>query len=79
MNRQNKDLIRTPITDASQIKCGMLVVFRCGFNPDSGKHILTRGFIRSIHQGVATIPAGSGGTFRVPVSTDYIRYELSTQ
>ena len=77
MNRTSKDLTKTRLTDVGQIKCGMLVAFVVGINPDNGKRILSRGFIRQIHNGYATIPAGSGGTYRVKIDTDLIRYELT--
>ncbi len=76
LNRKTPDLLRKPITSADQIKVGMLVVFRCGFNPEASKYILTQGFIRSISHGRARIPAGSKGTFEVPVSPEFIRFEL---
>jgi hypothetical protein len=77
MNRTDKDLTKTRFTSADEIKCGMLVAFVIGVNPDNGRNILTRGFIRSMHGGVATIPAGSNGTYRVKVDPDVIRYRLT--
>lgn len=76
MNRTDKNLVKTRLTDVSQIKCGMLVAFAIGKDEATGKNILVRGFIRQINQGYATIPAGNG-TYRVKIDPEVIRYELT--
>lgn len=75
MNRTDTNLVKIRLQDASQIHVGLLVAFVVGTNPENGKRILSRGFIRSIHNGFATIPNGSG-TYRVRIDPEFIRYSL---
>jgi hypothetical protein len=74
MNTASRDLIRKRIEGRPE--CGWLVGFRNGTSLETGKHMITRGFIRSINGDVARINTGQG-TYLVSLDMIVYRYSKS--
>lgn len=72
MDARDRSLVKVRITDVSEIQVGMPVAYvSTPAELNNGKALLTRGFIRSIHNGRARI-----GNYTVAVDVDVIKYRL---